>query len=217
MEEENQEIEEKQQKKLDGLQKIISSFWELAKVVIISLIIIIPIRTFIFQPFFVQGASMEPNFHDGEYLIVNEFGYKKTVLGTENKELFTVRSFKEISRKDVIVFRNPQNPEEYFIKRVIGLPGDRIEIKDGDIVLYNDSNPQGGVLDESDFLDKMLHKTECWKECVFDIGEKEYLVLGDNRNHSSDSRSWGLLSEDFVIGKVLLRAWPFDKAEVFHF
>jgi signal peptidase I len=191
------------------------SVWELAKVILISLAIIVPIRTFIFQPFFVQGASMEPNFHDGEYLIINEFGYKKTVLGTKDKKLFTVEPFKEISRKNIIVFRNPQNPKEYFIKRVIGLPGEKIEIKNGDVVVYNDENPEGGILDESDYLDKMLHKTECWDECVFDIGEGHYLVLGDNRKYSSDSRAWGLLSEDFIIGKVFIRAWPFSEAEIF--
>jgi signal peptidase I len=213
---ENLEENFPEEKKPEGkFKKAVESIWELMKVVLISLAIIVPIRTFIFQPFFVQGASMQPNFHDGEYLIINEFGYKKTALGTENKKLFTVEPFKEISREDVIVFRNPQNPKEYFIKRVIGLPGEKIEIKNGDVVVYNDENPEGGILDESDYLDKMLHKTECWDECVFEIEEDHYLVLGDNRKYSSDSRAWGLLSEDFVIGKVFIRAWPFSEAGIF--
>jgi len=219
MEEDIKDLEENQEKKKKedqgGFKKVVVSVWELVKVVLISLIIIVPIRTFIFQPFFVQGASMEPNFHNGEYLIINEFGYKKTVVGMKDKKLFTVRPFKEISRKEVIVFRNPRNPKEYFIKRVIGLPGEKIEIKNGDVMLYNDSNPQGGILDETDFLDKMLHRTECWDECVFNLEEGQYLVLGDNRKYSSDSRAWGILSEDFIIGKVFLRAWPFSEAEVF--
>lgn len=203
------------EKNQNKLKKFFDSFWELFKIVVISLAIIVPIRTFIFQPFFVQGASMEPNFHDGEYLIVNELGYKKTVIGKENKELFTVKPFKNIERKEVVVFRNPQNPKEYFIKRIIGLPGDKIEIKDGDIVIYNEENPQGGILDESEYLTKMLHKTECLQQCVFEIEEDQYLVLGDNRKYSSDSRTWGLLSSDFIIGRVLLRAWPFNQAEIF--
>jgi len=213
---EKQEDQEKQTEEKDSkLKNLVSSSLELLKIAVISLIIIIPIRTFVFQPFFVQGASMEPNFYDGEYLVVNELGYKKTVVGTENNVLFTVEPFKDIERKDIIVFRNPSNPKEYFIKRVIGLPGERIEIKDGDVYVYNENNPQGGFLDESEYLTQMLHNTECMDQCVFDIGEDEYLVLGDNRKYSSDSRSWGVLSEDYIIGKVALRAWPFSEAEVF--
>jgi signal peptidase I len=210
-----EETNEEGVKKNYKLAKIVKSFWEFSKVVIISLAIIIPIRTFIFQPFFVQGASMEPNFHDGEYLIVNEFGYKKTVIGTGEKGFFTVEPFREIERKDVIVFRSPKNPDEYFIKRVIGLAGDKIEIQDGDVVIYNEQNPDGGILDESGYLTKMLHKTECFNQCVFEIPEGEFLVMGDNRKYSSDSRAWGLLSEDYIIGKVLLRAWPFNQAQIF--
>lgn len=189
--------------------------FELAKIIVISLVIIIPIRTFIFQPFFVQGSSMEPNFYNGEYLIVNELGYKKTIVGTESNQLFTVVPFREISRRDIVVFRNPQNPKEYFIKRVIGLPGEKIEIKEGDVTVYNEQNPQGGVLDESNYLTKMLHKTECFEKCEFDVGENELFVLGDNRRYSSDSRTWGLLSKDYIIGKVLLRAWPFSEIKIF--
>ena len=211
--EENKEILENE--KGDKLKKLLNSVFELVKIVVISLVIIVPIRTFLFQPFFVQGASMEPNFHDGEYLIINELGYKKTVLGTEEKQFFTVNPYKEISRQDVIVFRNPQNPEEYFIKRVIGLPGERIRIEDGDVIIYNDENPEGGILSEDAYLTKMLHQTECFKQCEFVVGEEELFVLGDNRKYSSDSRSWGLLPQDFVVGKVLLRAWPFDKVSIF--
>ncbi len=211
----NEEIDIKKTDKKDFLFKFTSSFWELFKVVVISLAIIIPVRTFIFQPFFVQGASMEPSFHNGEYLIINEFGYKKTVVGTEERKIITVNPFKEIKRKDVIVFRSPQNPKEYFIKRVIGLAGDKIEIKDGDVVIYNEETPAGGILDESEYLIKMLHKTECFNQCIFEIPEGEFLVLGDNRKYSSDSRAWGLLSEDYIIGKVLLRAWPFDQIKIF--
>ena len=210
--EENLNKEEKRESKL---KNVAVSVWELAKIVLISFAIIIPIRTFIFQPFFVQGSSMEPNFHDGEYLIVNELGYKKTTVGTEERQLFTAVPFKEISRKDIIVFRNPQNLKEFFIKRVIGLPGDKIEIKDGDVVIYNEGNPQGGILEESDYLTKMLHETQCYRQCEFEVGEDELFVLGDNRKYSSDSRSWGLLPKDYVIGKVLLRAWPFSEAQIF--
>ncbi len=189
--------------------------FDLAKIIFISLVIIIPVRTFLFQPFFVQGASMEPNFHDGEYLIINELGYKKTVVGTEENKFFTVDSFKDFSRGDVVVFRYPKNPEEYFIKRVVGLPGEKIEIKDGEVIVYNEKNPSGGILDEERYLKDSAHETECSGACVFELKNDEYLVLGDNRDHSSDARRWGTLPKDYVIGKVLLRAWPLNEIKFF--
>ncbi|MFO7807359.1 MAG: signal peptidase I [Candidatus Moraniibacteriota bacterium] len=189
--------------------------FDLVKIVVLSLVVIIPVRTFLFQPFFVQGASMEPNFHDGEYLIVNEFGYKKTVVGTEDNKLFAVEPFKELKRGEVAVFRYPNNPEEYFIKRIIGLPGEKIEIKNGNVIVYNQENPNGGVLNEDQYIPGNSGETECSGRCVFELSEDEYLVLGDNRDHSSDSRRWGSLSKDYVIGKVFLRAWPLDEFRIF--
>jgi len=102
---------------------------ELLKIFFLAFIIIVPVRVFLFQPFFVQGASMEPNFEDNQYLIVNEFGYKETKIGVANKDLFTIGSFKSLSREDVVVFRYPKNRSQFFIKRVIGLPGEKIEVK----------------------------------------------------------------------------------------
>jgi signal peptidase I len=209
--ERKREVKPKQEKE--------EGFWgfvfDLAKIVILSLVIIIPVRTFLFQPFFVQGASMEPNFHDGEYLIVNELGYKKTVVGTEDNNFFTVEPFKELKRGDVAVFRYPNNPKEFFIKRIIGLPGEKIEIKNGNVIVYNQENPNGGVLNEKLYIPDKKGKTDCDGRCVFELEDDEYLVLGDNRNHSSDSRRWGALSKDYIIGKVFLRAWPFDEIKFF--
>ncbi len=91
--------------------------WEIIKVLFWAIIIIVPIRTFLLQPFSVQGNSMVPNFQDSDYLIVNEFGYKITDI----KNLFKVDSFKEFKRQDVVVFKFPKNPSQFFIKRVIGL------------------------------------------------------------------------------------------------
>lgn len=193
----------------------ISYFFELVKVIIWALIIIIPVRTFLFQPFFVQGASMEPNFYDGEYLIVNEWGYKKTTVSAKDKEIFTVDSRKEFSRGDVVVFRYPQNPKEFFIKRIIGLPGERVKIEKGQITIYNQSNPTGFILDETSYLPSISSKTDCREFCDFNLSENEYVVLGDNRSHSSDSRVWGVLPKEDVIGKVLLRAWPVNDFSIF--
>src|SRR4030042_2312868 len=130
--------------------------WEIVKMVFWVVVIIVPIRVFLIQPFFVQGASMEPNFEDREYLIINELGYKTTEVGFAygEKEInfFTVKSFKEFQRSDVVVFRYPKNPSVYYIKRIIGLPGEKIEIKDSKVTISNSENQNGLVLDESDCL-----------------------------------------------------------------
>lgn len=191
---------------------VLSFFVELVKVILLALVIIVPIRTFIFQPFFVQGASMEPNFHNGEYLIINELGYKKTVVAAGEKELFSVDSFKDLKRGDPVVFRYPGNPKQFFIKRVIGLPEERISLKNGTITIFNKENPKGIVLDESDYLPTFA-QTDGNNEYV--LKKNEYFVLGDNRSHSSDSRTWGTLPADMIVGKVLLRAWPFGEFKIF--
>ena len=187
-------------------------FIEILKVIVLALLIIVPVRTFLFQPFFVQGASMEPNFHDGEYLIINELGYKETSIGINNAELLKVEPFKYLSRGDVIVFRYPKNPEQFFIKRVIGLPGERVEVKGGSIKIYNSENPEGMVLDESKYLSNL---ETTGHEDVRSLKEGEYYVMGDNRSQSSDSRTWGPVPEENIIGRVLLRAWPVGKFKLF--
>ncbi len=213
---ENSEKKGLQEEKLEKPGKF-SYFFELIKVVIWALIIIIPIRTFLFQPFFVQGASMEPNFHDGEYLIINELGYKETEVGIADKRLFKVEAYKDLERGDVVVFRYPKNPKDYFIKRIIGLPGEKIKINDGKVEVYNEDNPRGLILNENNYLPMVNNYTACQQHnCLFELKEDEYMVLGDNRSHSSDSRTWGVLTQDYIIGKVLLRAWPLSRFDFFN-
>lgn len=185
---------------------------ELIKVFIFALIIVVPIHTFVFKPFFVQGASMEPNFEDGEYLIVNELGYKKTPIGLLGKEWFSVNSFQKVERGMVIVFRYPKNPSQFFIKRVVGLPGEKVEIAGNQIKIYNSDYPQGFVLDEKQYLSGSI-KTNGTE--VINLKDNEYFVLGDNRTASSDSRVWGAVPADDIIGKVWVRAWPFNRLSVF--
>ncbi|MFA6383283.1 MAG: signal peptidase I [Parcubacteria group bacterium] len=185
---------------------------EIIKVFVLAFVIIFPIRVFLFQPFFVQGASMEPNFENNQYLIVNEFGYKKTVADINGTTLFTVNPFKEIQRQMVVVFRYPKNPSQFFIKRVIGLPGEKIQIKDNKITIFNSEHPDGFVLDESAYL---ASKVITAGDLIINLKEDQYFVLGDNRGASSDSRSWGPVPEADVIGKVLLRAWPLNQLSVF--
>ena len=177
------------------IKDIFSFFFELVKIVVISLVIIIPVRYFLIQPFYVKGASMEPNFYDHEYLIIDEITYR----------------FRDPERGEIIVFRYPRNPQEYFIKRIIGLPGEKIEIKDDKVKIFNAENPNGFALDESKYLSSSVTTSG---EINQTLGE-EYFVMGDNRQYSSDSRSWGPVPEADVMGKVVLRAWPLGKAGIF--
>lgn len=171
--------------------------FELLKIVVISLVIIIPIRYFLIQPFYVKGASMEPTFYDHEYLIVDEISYR----------------FDKPARGDVIVFRYPRNPQEYFIKRLIGLPGESVQIKDGKVIIFNKEHPEGEVLKES-YLDDDL-KTYGMTDEKINLGDNEYFVLGDNRNSSKDSRSFGPVNKSYLTGRVLFRGWPFNRVTLF--
>jgi signal peptidase I len=184
---------------------------EIIKIVALAFIIIVPIRVFLFQPFFVQGASMEPNFEDGQYLIVNEFGYKETNVGVSNS-ILKVEPFKRIERQKVIVFRFPLDTSKFFIKRVIGLPGEKIEVKNGQVKIYNSENPDGIVLNEEAYLKSSVRTNGDITETLKD---NEYFVMGDNRMFSSDSRSWGPITKKNVIGEVLMRAWPVDKLSAY--
>lgn len=169
-----------------------NSFWEFAKVVIISLLIVIPVRTYIAQPFIVEGASMEPNFHDGEYLIIDEISY----------------TFNPPKRGDVIVFRYPMNPSEYFIKRIIGLPGETVTIKNGIISIKQQGQDQVLVLDESYIPEGFSTGPDETTE----LSGEQYFVMGDNREASSDSRIWGPLPNGNITGKVFVRLWPVNRA-----
>ncbi len=185
---------------------------EIVKVFILALVIITPIRVFLFQPFFVQGASMEPNFENGEYLIINELGYKETDIGIGGKELFSVSPFKNLERGDTIVFKYPKDPKQYFIKRIVGLPGEKVKVSNGKVYIFNKENPDGFVLDESGYLSKEITTPG---DLVQQLSETEYFAMGDNRFYSHDSRAWGPLDEKFVIGKVLIRAWPLNRASIY--
>lgn len=189
-----------------------SFLWEVVKVFFWALVIIVPIRVFLLQPFFVQGASMEPNFHDGDYLIINELGFKETKIPSEKLDIFTVDSFRELERGDVAVFRYPRNPQQFFIKRIIGLPGEVVRIDNGKVIVINEQNPAGTVLDEHLYLPQDLMTSG---NVDRRLAADEYFVLGDNRGASHDSRAWGALPKSDVIGRVLLRAWPLDKAAIF--
>lgn len=165
---------------------------ELVQFAFIALLIVVPIRYFIAQPFIVSGASMENTFHSGEYLIIDQVSYR----------------FDDPQRGDVIVFHYPKDPSKFFIKRVIGVPGDSIDIQ-GNIVTIIQKDGTKEVLDEP-YIKTMAENTSLTET----LGEREYFVMGDNRDASSDSRVWGVLSKEKIVGKALLRLFPFSKVEV---
>ena len=171
------------------MKNIFLFIWEMSKIVIIALLIVMPIRYFIFQPFFVRGQSMEPNFQNGNYLIVDEISYRLS----------------NPKRGEVVVFKYPLNPSQRYIKRIIGLPGETVEVKDGKVNVYN-SNGIPQILDELNYLPE---SAATLGNVGFQLADSEYFVLGDNRTASSDSRSWGTLPRENIIGKVFLRVWPF--------
>lgn len=179
------------------MKKFFLFVWEITKVVAISLAIILPVRYFLIQPFYVKGASMEPNFHDHEYLIIDELSYR----------------FNNPERGQVIVFRYPRNPQEYFIKRVIGLPGEQVQIKEGQVIIFNEAHPEGFVINEQYLSGDLI--TFDASDIKATVGPDEYFVLGDNRSASKDSRNFGPVSRSFITGKVLFRGWPLNEITVF--
>ena len=189
-----------------------SSFFELLKVLVFAAIIIIPVKTFFFQPFFVEGASMEPSFHGGDYLIVNEFGYKLTNIRLGDNLDFSVKPFRKLSRFDSAVFKYPRNPSQYFIKRVIGLPGETVRVKNSEITIYNAEHPKGFIIDDKMFL---APRTVTAETVTTELKSDEYFVMGDNRPNSYDSRAIGPIPEDKIIGKVAVRVWPFTGASIY--
>lgn len=160
---------------------------EIVRFSLIAILIVVPVRMFVAQPFIVSGASMEETFQSGEYLIVDQLSYH----------------FEAPKRGEVIIFRYPRDPSKFFIKRVIGLPGDTISIVDGVVTIVNAENPDGFTLNEPyiEFMPPAAPTKET-------LGDREYFVMGDNRDESSDSRSWGVLQEERIVGRAWARLFP---------
>ena len=163
---------------------------EVTKIVVLAFAIVVPIRYYLFQPFVIEGSSMEPNFHQADYLIVDEFSYR----------------FKAPERGDVIVFKYPLDTSKRFIKRIIGLPGETVETKDGTVSIFN-KDGQKLTLNESTYLTSDLKVPDM---SPLTLKDGQYFVLGDNRPYSYDSQDWGELSSNDIIGKVAFRLWPFN-------
>jgi signal peptidase I len=177
------------------MRKFLYSSLEVIEAVVIAVGVVFIIRQFLVQPFIVSGDSMIPNFQNGNYLLVDELTYR----------------FFPPQRGDVIVFHYPNDPSLYFIKRIIGLPGETVKISNGKVIIINKTHPDGFVLDES-YLPAGL-PTDGNETNV--LGPNQYFVLGDNRTYSFDSRSWGDLSRNYIVGLVRFRLWPLNELEAF--
>lgn len=167
------------------------SFWELVRFAIIALIVVIPIRMFVAEPFIVSGSSMVPTFQNGDYLIIDKISYE---LGSPKRD-------------DVVVFRYPGDTTKFFIKRIIGLPGETVDIKGNDVTITNIAHPEGLKLTQ-DFV-----KNPANNETHAELKNDEYFVMGDNRSASSDSRYWGSVKTNLLIGKAMLRLLPISKID----
>ncbi|OGL67260.1 signal peptidase I [Candidatus Uhrbacteria bacterium RIFCSPHIGHO2_01_FULL_63_20] len=168
---------------------------EVVQIVIISAAIIIPIRYFLIQPFYVKGASMEPNFYDHEYLIIDEITYR----------------LRDPERGEIVVFRYPRDPSQFFIKRVVAIPGETVEVEGGRVRLFNDAYPNGTPLDETAYLEGVQTGGRLKKT----LGPDEYFVLGDNRAESLDSRVFGPVPRDHIVGRVWVRGLPLSRVGAF--
>ncbi len=166
-------------------------FEEFIKICVIASAIILPIRFFVIQPFYVKGASMEPNFYENEYLIVDELSYR----------------LREPERGEVVVFRFPKTEKRFLIKRVIGLPGERVVIENNRIKIFNKDYPQGFSLDEGSYLSQTVPTGSI--EAT--VGAEEYFVLGDNRIVSYDSERFGPIDRNQLVGRAVFRGFPLDR------
>jgi signal peptidase I len=166
---------------------------------IIGIIILVKlVQAFVIQPFIVDGASMMPTYHNKEFLLVDKFSYR----------------VKDPERGDIMIFKlyeNNTNPYEgkHLIKRVIGLPGERVVVKDGVTTIYNKNNPNGFVLEEP-----FVEFKELSKNANITLNDHHYFVMGDNRAQSYDSRDWGSLDEVNIKGQVLFRVFPFNRQDM---
>lgn len=168
-------------------------FWELLRFIFIAIIIVLPIRMLVAQPFIVSGSSMFPTFKDNQYLIVDQISYR----------------FEEPARGDVVIFRYPLDPSKFFIKRVIGMPNETVSITKG-LITITTADGDEVELDEP-YLEADRESRDTMS---IELKADEYFVMGDNRIASSDSRAWGVLPRENIVGRALLRLLPVDTLEL---
>lgn len=180
---ENNKIENEAPKK-----NLKQSILELLRFALIAFVIVAPIRILIMEPFIVSGSSMFPTFENSDYLIIDKISYR----------------LEEPKRNEVVIFRYPLDTGKFFIKRIIGLPKETIDIKNGLVTIKNEENKEGFILAQNYVQNKSNDEKH------FELGEGEYFVMGDNRTGSSDSRYWGAVKRDLIVGRAFLRLLPIN-------
>ena len=179
------------------MRKFFASLLEVLEIAVIAVVAVFIVRTFLVQPFLVSGESMSPNFSNGDYVLVDELTYH----------------LRPPERGEVVVFHDPQpgQYETYFIKRVIGLPGETVTLKNDSVTVVNSAHPQGFTLNES-YLPTGLQTAG---NSTYNLSSSTYLMFGDNRPFSYDSRSWGPLPAANIVGLVRVRLWPLSELTAF--
>ena len=167
------------------------SWIDFIRFILLALLIVVPFRIFVAQPFIVSGSSMSPTFETGEYLIVDELSYR----------------FEEPKRGDVVILKKPKQEDEYLIKRIIGMPNETVTIKNGAVTVKDGAGEI--VLEEPYVINKRIENYETT------VGPNEYFVMGDNRMVSLDSRVIGPVPRDHIVGRAFLRLFPVDEISIF--
>ena len=179
---------------MDFIKRAVAAIFDFLQSIVVVMAIMVMVYLFVMSPQEIKGASMEPSFIDGEYILTNKILYK----------------IKDPKRGDVVIFKSPGNPDIDYIKRIIGLPGDTVMLRN-DTMYVNGTEVEepylspGITIFGGSYLDEN-------QEIV--VPEGEYFVMGDNRPHSADSREFGTIPKEDFIGKAILRYWPFSKLGV---
>jgi signal peptidase I len=173
---------------------------DLVKTGLVVFVIAFALRYFAIQPFVVDGESMMPNFVNNEYLLAEKISYL----------------ISEPKRGDVIVFKYPKNPSVNYIKRIIGLPGETVKVEKEKIIIVSGDFPNGIILSEDYIPSDYQISNRSNATTSITLGKDEFFVLGDNRQHSSDSREWGILPRANITGRAWVTLLPFDRFGLQH-
>jgi signal peptidase I len=177
------------------MRKFFASLLEVLEIAVIAVGAVFIVRTFLVQPFLVSGTSMSPTFSNGDYVLTDELTYR----------------IRPPERGEVVVFHDVSDSSTYLIKRIIGLPGDTVNIKNNTITVTDKQYPGGLVLNES-YLPK---GTVTSGDNTWTLSSSTYFMMGDNRAVSYDSRSWGPLPAGNIVGLVRFRLWPLNAIQIF--
>ena len=183
---------------------------EILEAVLLALVALLLLQGTV-RNFKVEGSSMYPTLEGGQYLVVDQVSYFKVDLERLSRlvpfwavnEADTRFAFDPPTRGEIIVFRYPQDTTKDFVKRVVGLPGDTVEVRSG--IVYIDGEP---------LREPYLQRLDRSSSRSITLGPKEYYVIGDNRRNSNDSRAWGVVPEENIVGRVLLVYWPWEDFHV---